>query len=338
MKLGSLKRYGLPMVDEVASRTGVLRYCRKRMVKSLTILMYHKVLPDELAGAYPLGNLVVPASLFAAQMKWLGRHYEVLPVGAGFERLRSGRLNGRPCAAVSFDDGYRDNFAVAAPILNRFGLRATFFVTTGFLAGQPLWFDQASAAWQKLGPFRAAQVSGQPVARTLDQWLSGLKSLDASDRLAVLDRLPRTALLEEVFGAMRVEQIQMLHEQGHEIGSHSHSHPILTQLPAAALSSELVESRRLIGQWLGEVPTGICYPNGNVDQKVADVAADSGYAYGCTVRRGANSVDGPGSFFLRRRMVSASSTSFCGAPRDAMFAAEVQGMHDWMRRSKDEAG
>ncbi len=102
----------------------------------LTILIFHRVLarPD------PLFPDEVDAAAFEARMRWVKDWFNVLPLGDAVQRLRDGRLPERPLA-ITFDDGYADNAKIAAPILLRLGLPATFFIATGFLDGGCMWND-----------------------------------------------------------------------------------------------------------------------------------------------------------------------------------------------------
>jgi hypothetical protein len=74
----------------------------------------------------------LPTAVFSARMEHIARHYVVLTVEDLVERLQQRRLP-RKALALTFDDGYRDNLTHAAPILTRYGLRATIFLTTGYI-------------------------------------------------------------------------------------------------------------------------------------------------------------------------------------------------------------
>src|SRR5205085_1443710 len=96
----------------------------------------HRVLADP----DPLFPEEVGAPDFDAQMSILKRWFNVLPLKEALARLREGRLPMR-AACITFDDGYADNATVAAPILRRHGLPATFFIATDFIDGGEMWND-----------------------------------------------------------------------------------------------------------------------------------------------------------------------------------------------------
>ncbi len=135
----------LPIIDRFVSVCGIHRLQVRRLKASTVVLMYHKVLPDEIAEDYPLGNLVVRESDFAQQVGWLARYTSVLTIKDALDGdlQRGGRA--LPTVCISFDDGYKDNRTVAAKHLSEFGLNATFFVSTDFVQGEHLWFRPCSA-------------------------------------------------------------------------------------------------------------------------------------------------------------------------------------------------
>jgi len=104
----------------------------------LSILVFHRVLPEP----DPLFPNEVDAQRFDALLGWVKDWFSVLPLEEAVERLQRNRLPER-AAAITFDDGYADNYAVALPILQRQGLSAMFFIATGFLNGGRMFNDTA---------------------------------------------------------------------------------------------------------------------------------------------------------------------------------------------------
>ncbi len=115
-------------------RRGVGRlFSRKpeRCADTLRVLMYHRVSDDP-----GRDILAVTPFAFAEQMRWLGEEgYEVLPVGEALSRLDAGTLPEK-AVSITFDDGYRDNFEEAFPVLARYRMPAMIFPVTGFVLGE----------------------------------------------------------------------------------------------------------------------------------------------------------------------------------------------------------
>src|SRR5512147_2526205 len=110
----------------------------------LSILIFHRVLPKH----DPLNPDEPDAAEFEQRLRWVKSWFHVLPLGEAVGRLRDGRLPAR-ALSITFDDGYADNEEVAAPILERLGLSATFFIATGYLDGGCMWNDRVIEALRR---------------------------------------------------------------------------------------------------------------------------------------------------------------------------------------------
>ncbi|MBS0197405.1 MAG: polysaccharide deacetylase family protein [Planctomycetes bacterium] len=322
----------------MAARLGVLRWLRHRAAGGATVLMYHRVLPEADVGRYFQGLALTPR-VFEDQVRWLVRHFTVMPVREAWSCLnRGGALPSKPIVSISFDDGYRDNFDVAAATLERHGLRGTFFVTTDFvLEGRMFWFDVAAAAWRK-NPDAFARVLSDVLGKvvhageigTLDEMVGRLKRLEGGVRAGVIDRLERELgpfQPGELDRPMDAEMLRTLHRRGHEIGSHTLTHPMLPQLDDARLRAECADSKARLEECLGAPVVGLCYPNGSVDSRVRNAAKAAGYEYACTTRPGLNRSDVDALLLHRNHASAESVTDARGGHHGPSFAAVVVGFH-----------
>lgn len=320
-------------VDSFAARIGLLDAMQRRLQGRFTILMYHRVLPDAMCHLYPMTNLVVPLSVFEAQVAWLAQHAEICTVG---EAIRaSWEATNRVRVCVSFDDGYWDNAEVAAPVLDRAGLRSTFYIATDFVdQGVPLWFDVAGLAWiqeRALAVQVASSVLGS-VPGSLEEWLGALKA-DAAARDAAVSMLKDRAtadLQPAINRAMTSEQASQLAKRGHELGAHSRSHPILTQLDDERLHDEITGSLAIVQSWSKQEATGFAYPNGSFDERVRSATRAGGASHAVTTLRGCCGRD-QDRFSLMRRAVYPASVAKSGVHDANAFQAELVGLHDAQR-------
>jgi peptidoglycan/xylan/chitin deacetylase (PgdA/CDA1 family) len=120
---------GEPRADE--RRLGLpARLPRREIV--VPILMYHRInLPSPTAPPITRRLTVHPAD-FARQMSWLKRRgYRTVTQRRLFDALVHGRPLGRRPIMITFDDGYRDAFYRAAPVLRKLGMRGTAYVISG---------------------------------------------------------------------------------------------------------------------------------------------------------------------------------------------------------------
>ena len=266
----------------------------------LSILIFHRVLakPDSLCPDLPASGD------FESQMRWVRSWFNVLPLGPAIDMLYAGTIPSR-ALAITFDDGYADNEQLAAPILKRLGMTATFFVSTGFLGGGCMWNDQVIEAirgnefqWIDLTPMGLARYPlTSPAARrqAVASVLTAIKHLDPARRQSVTESIvaaaggkPSPALM------MQPEQLRRLRALGMDIGAHTVTHPILTRVNPAAAADEMSRSKRELEQILDETVKLFAYPNGVPEQDYATehtaMARECGFSAAVSTAWGAASM------------------------------------------------
>jgi peptidoglycan/xylan/chitin deacetylase (PgdA/CDA1 family) len=209
---------------------------------------------------------------FERHMGWVRDWFNVLPLSEAIDALFAGRIAPR-ALAITFDDGYADNEEVAAPILHRLGLPATFFVATGYLNGSCMWNDRVIEAVRstrksqldlialQLGSHSLADFGARRAA--IDALLAGIKHAEPRRREELV-----AAIEESAAGApaprlmMSDQQVRALRSMGMEIGAHTVSHPILARLDAAAAKAEIGQSKEMLQGLLREPVDLFAYPNG----------------------------------------------------------------------------
>ena len=324
-------------IYQCARLTGMLALAERRMSRGLTALMYHRVLPDDEANGYPLSSLAMPRSAFQGQVAWLAEHARVLPLGPAFEELAAGRAadGDKPLVALTFDDGYRDNVEIAAPILEDAGLRGTFYITAGIVADdEMMWFDRAAMMWvggqpAVLADLVAANSSQQPPElATIFDWMATLKALAPAERAAVVAAYEPSDADRARFRMMTPADVRTLNEKGHEIGSHTITHPLLSALSEAEIDRELSASKLELQDWIGADVPGFCYPNGDHDERVVETAKATGYRYACSVAPGRND-SGIDPFRLRRFDITPRRVATPDGRHDNLaFRCEISGLRE----------
>jgi len=234
----------------------------------LSILIFHRVLdaPD------PLFPDEVDRRRFDEIAGWLARWFNVLPLGDAVQRLVAGTLPSR-AAAITFDDGYADNWTNAVPILQRHGLSATFFIATGFLNGGRMWNDtiiesvrRTNATTLDLSQFGcgAWSIEGAEAKRAaIGRLLTRVKHLPFSQRDEVVRFVPAVCGVELPTDLMMTDdQVVQMVASGMEVGAHTRSHPILTRLDDDLAAEEILASRQYLSTLLSRDIDLFAYPNG----------------------------------------------------------------------------
>lgn len=234
----------------------------------LTILIFHRVLPRP----DPLFPDEPDVARFGQQMRWIKQWFNVLPLSEAVARLRAGALPSR-ALAITFDDGYADNATIAAPLLQRLGLTATFFVTTGVLGGGRMWNDTVIEALRRapdgpldlgplgLGRFLLADAASRRVA--IERVIGAIKRLPYAERCDLVERIADTVgvpLPDDLM--MSAAQVRDLITLGMSVGGHTVTHPILRCLSDAAAEQEIARGRDDLVQMTGETIELFAYPNG----------------------------------------------------------------------------
>lgn len=234
----------------------------------LSTLIYHRVLtkPDE------LNPNEVDADTFEQQMRLLAEHCHVLPLDEAIERLYTRSLPAR-AVCVTFDDGYADNATIALPILRRYGLSATFFVSTGYLDGGRMWNDTVIEAIRR-APDDVLDLTAEgfgvlPVG-SINQRIHAFQCLiDNIKYRSAEERIEITEAIVARVGAvlpddlmMSSDQVRDLHAAGMAIGAHTVNHPILARSSNHVAREEVANSRSRLQEIIGKSVELFAYPNG----------------------------------------------------------------------------
>jgi peptidoglycan/xylan/chitin deacetylase (PgdA/CDA1 family) len=290
----------------------------RRASSSPVILLYHRI-AEHPSDAVGVG--VSPAN-FARQVEVLKSTREVVPLADIAARDASSSA-----AAVTFDDGYRDNLEEAAPALASAGVPATLFVSTGHVAeGRGFWWDElehilrtpsdevAPALTLELrGQRRAFRVGSEHERRMarghLHAWLQPMAPEDIASALEVLRAWAGYAgecRTPEPARAMTPEELRaFVGFPGLTAGAHGRSHRSLRHADRASQEAEIAGSRDDLAAWLGHEPTSFSYPFGvpgaDLDEAVVARVRAAGFSLGVTTAPGA--LAGADRLVLPRRVV-----------------------------------
>jgi peptidoglycan/xylan/chitin deacetylase (PgdA/CDA1 family) len=196
-------------------------------------LGYHKVVSPERMLSEDL-ELAIDRERFRRQISFLRKTGYRFVTLSDLAVLKKSKAPGK-YAAITFDDGSRDIFNHALPVLRDFHAPATVFVITDFV-GQDRFFP-----WD------------------LEFQRQGKINLSKEDT------------------SMSWDELSLLVRDGWEIGSHTQSHPFLTEIPLSQAEKEISESKRILEDTLGIRVTSFCYPAGYANLQLALLTEACGY-------------------------------------------------------------
>ena len=247
----------------------------------LVVATYHRIGRPSESLTYDSVYSATPET-FRAEVRQLRDRFRLIALDELLERAAQGRSLAldEPTALITFDDGYRDNFDAAFPILKELGVPATFFIPTGFFERPRLpWWDHAAFAIKQTRQTRLALDWPGPEPTVIDidpkarqSAIAAVIGLYLADRIVDEDRFRRhleeraevevdeAALGRALF--MTWDDVRALAASGMGIGSHSHGHRKLATLPEEEQRRDLAESKRILEGAIGRPVEALAYPFG----------------------------------------------------------------------------
>lgn len=264
----------------------------------LSILIFHRVH----ASADSIFPSEPDARSFDHMMRFVAKSFNVISLGEAAAGLAAGRLPSR-AMVITFDDGYADNAEVALPILRRYGLNATFFVSTGFLDGGRMWNDsvieclrntrKTDLDLEEFGLGRVTLNDAGARRHAIEALLPKIKYLTLTERQEAITRLQRLCDLSTLPTdlMMRTDQVRELHAAGMECGGHTVNHPILQSLSLNDAREEIGQGKRHLESIIDAPIKVFAYPNGKPDQDYsaqhARLVEELGFTCAVTTAKGA---------------------------------------------------
>ena len=316
------------------------------------VLMYHRVVdPDDLDGLearFVHPGMHVTTQAFEMHMDYIARHFHVIDVPQLMRAVKDGERLPRNACVITFDDGWRDNYTHAFPILKRHNLPAMVFLVSDYVGtNRWFWYERLSLmlskcltspsvhegwaaacpATERSGLFAVFADRRLPPANRIRASLAAIGAMAPSDRRTV------TGELEAVLAAHHVpiefsERVMLNWDEvaemcGHRVGfgSHTRNHQILTEVSISEAVQEIAGSKSVIEAHLSAGCSAFCYPNGQFSNDVKH-AVMAHYQCAFSTARGFVK-PGDDIFALKRTGIHNEGTF-----TRAMFACKTSGILD----------
>jgi peptidoglycan/xylan/chitin deacetylase (PgdA/CDA1 family) len=293
------------LLSRLIHRAGLLSLMGKLAPSSVTVLAYHSIRQDRVSQYYEFDAEVLgpKQTCFERQMSWLKRHLTVLSEEELLEQVRTKSEKRHHYAVVTFDDGYRDNYDLAYPVLKALSLPAIFFVCPKVLDERRLgWWDLIAYAVKysaKAGIEMRGETLpfGEQKLSTISKLHTWMKSLPAAETESLVQSLFEAAEVEppglriQSDRLMTWEQVAEVRKNGIAIGSHTQTHRVLATLDEEQQRWELRQSKAALEARLGARVRTVAYPAGrygNFTAATMRLARECGYEAAFSFHSGGN--------------------------------------------------
>jgi peptidoglycan/xylan/chitin deacetylase (PgdA/CDA1 family) len=241
---------------------------------SLVVPFYHMVSDAHVPHVSNLYRFRTIAE-FTADLEFFVRHFKPVSLSDIVDALDGKRSLPRSCVHLTFDDGFSEVYGIVAPLLERYGVPATFFLNTAFLDGGGL------AHYNAVSVLLDQDRLVNPASKALREKLETILPPASAGRTTLRERMraigyPQSHLVGELARTIDFDldqyvqvkrphltskEVASLHARGFSIGAHSHTHPLYSELP---LAGQLEETRTSI-EWLttrfGITPKAFAFPH-----------------------------------------------------------------------------
>ena len=279
------RKFLLPL----ALKLKVDRYFLNKTNKRLCIINFHGVRRD---GTKPINNRHMPQSEFEKMIIYLKQNFQVLSLNEIFDAHRSEREFTRKCIAITFDDGYLNNFEIAYPILKKHNIPATFYIITKCLV------EENFIAWPDLidiikiksekdivlnnNCFKSKTLYSEGLKMDLMSYIKTLgpnsesiaKSLIA-DSDWIKQTMSKNSELIKVVDSSILKQF--IDDKVIDFGSHTHQHLCLEYLNSTEAENELKISKQILEQVLNKPIKSHAFPDGSYNADTIKIAEKLGY-------------------------------------------------------------
>jgi len=246
------------------------------------VIGYHRVVEDfDDAAETSIPSMLVSAARLEEHLDWIGRRYRFVTLDELGAMVEAGERTGRPVAAVTFDDGYRDFYEVALPLLRRKGIPAAVFAISGHVETTKvqacdriylLLKRRLTRGLDHQDPYEGMRLCINSMSLTeLEEHIASLEAEDS-----IPDELYRP------FYSLNWDQLAAAHREGVIVGSHTKSHAVMTLESRPRLLAEARESRNELERFLNSEIRHFAYPNGSFDAAAVDAVAAAGYRFAYT--------------------------------------------------------
>jgi peptidoglycan/xylan/chitin deacetylase (PgdA/CDA1 family) len=297
-KIYSIKSYLAPFIHNFADFTNISLYLAKKK-KVMRVIMFHGVGGDE-----------CPTNAFIAQLKYLNHYFSIVEFDALLSKIKNPIASTNHEISLTFDDGLRNNYTIAYPILKSMNIPATFFVCPGLIENQKwLWnhevrerlnFMSINERQNFIKHLKLSNSDPLYVVELMKSLITEKRNKILQDLRYVTKSFNPSKQQKMNCDIMNWDELNDMDSRLITIGSHTTTHTILTTCTSKELHDEIHGSRSWLEQSIQRPVKHFCYPNGDFNDTVMQCVSDV-YDSAVTVNTGFSN---PGDDLYKLKRIS----------------------------------
>ncbi len=314
IKHKSVKHIVKRSLQHIAATFG--RHSRAKKGPQLLILMYHRILPlDDKRAKIEEPGMVVTPETFKLHVTILKEHFNIIKLSDWAQLKQENKPLPVNACAITFDDGWADNYEFAFPILQELNIPATIFLVSDMIGTRDMFWPERLArlittiargyqqywshpdlAWLQKNPANY-KFSKTPATREeLSALVASAKNFSDQEIHDRLTHIEETLQLEEMnaqqASLLNWQQVKKMQASGLiEIGSHTCRHIRLNaETSNERVKAEIINSKKQIEKNIGQEVKSFCFPNGDFSSLSFDLVKQN-YQIAVTTQTGWNTAE-----------------------------------------------
>lgn len=289
-------------LKRMISKSKILNSLKILQRDKIIIFNYHRIRDRNVPTCFDDSVFGPDANRFRDEMEWIKKETRILSEVELIDIIYSKKSVKELCSLITFDDGYRDNFDLAYPILKQLEIPAIFFIPTYSITERKVgWWDVVAYLLKhtkrKHFTFQNHNYEILDQQLLIKKFIDEIKSLNTDKvekyLISLSDSLEQEQPSNEIQCSelMTWNHIKTLSDNGMSIGTHSHDHSILSKQDRNVLKAQLEKSIIILESTLNCKINSIAYPVGGYNQfnqETKDVTADLGLKLGFSYLTGIN--------------------------------------------------
>ena len=264
--------------------------------KNIIVLLFHGIVNEDKLGSFSdIGpDNHISSKIFEQIISWISYKYAPLSLEAALKAETPNQSG----VVLTFDDGFKDNLYVALPILEKYRIPATVYITSGFIDRSVYPFEYQLASIVKhaheisldsdIDPEILSAFKLEDKMQIYMRLKNKLKFSSNAVRQQVLRKLDQKFdfLTSKMEYLTEKELLELSQSSLITIGSHTHYHQVLSSIPEKNAKDDIRKGKECLEEWIGRRVYHFSYPYGSYNQKITHFVNDAGFSSAVTTKPG----------------------------------------------------